>query len=625
MKITRRTLQLSMVAAAAAAAGVLALVCLYANLGPGAQQPGPGPLLSPAAGPQRSSIVLTDSTFTFHLQPSLYEAAFPHLQRYQCQEVIPVASLCQGAPRGKLLLLMAIKSHPMSRGRRATLRRTWAQARDVGGYRVRPLFLVANISGIQHINLVKQESRTFEDILLWDFMESHHNLSLKERCFLQWLHKHCQQAAYIFKGDDDLFVNPKALTEYLSWTPNASHFIHGNIQHHSAVMSCRTLSRHFQGAVHHDPKMPLLVEALPSTEMAAPRWRRWRVLATGAGVLAALTPRRALRLSIAAGTLLSMGLYIALSQPGPQAVLCEGLRGPQRGSLALADGPFTFHLQPSRYEAAFPHLQRYRCQGEMPAAGLCQGAPRGTALLLLAIKSQPGSSSRRATLRRTWAQARDVGGYRVRPVFLVATAPDLRHMSLAQRESQAFGDVLLWDFTESHHNRSLKERCFLQWAHEHCQQAAYIWQGDDHLFVNLKALIEYLRWTRSPSDYIQGNIRYRSPVVRWGKYAIPHSFYPLAHYPAFASGAGLILPGPFVPALFKASACLPVFPLNDVYLGFLALAARLPFRHDGRFRAWKPRSDQLEAYRISLTVPGISLGKTEQLWKELWSKSTGKP
>lgn len=158
------------------------------------------PSVTAPTATDRQTITLTDGTFTFLLNRSVYEAHFPYQQLYRCQEVIARDDLCQGPSRAPLLLL-AIKSHPASGGRRATLRRTWAQTAEVGGFWLQPLFLLGATSNQKQLELVAQESRVFGDILMWDFVESHHNLSLKERCFLQWVHGHCQRAAFVFKGE----------------------------------------------------------------------------------------------------------------------------------------------------------------------------------------------------------------------------------------------------------------------------------------------------------------------------------------------------------------------------------------------------------------------------------------
>ncbi|XP_039355631.1 UDP-GlcNAc:betaGal beta-1,3-N-acetylglucosaminyltransferase 9-like [Mauremys reevesii] len=154
----------------------------------------------------------------------------------------------------------------------------------------------------------------------------------------------------------------------------------------------------------------------------------------------------------------------------------QGTPGPGPGAVELPDGTFTFRLDPAAFRAEFPQLQSYRCRELIPGDGVCTGPP-GPPLLLLAVKSHPASSARRATARRTWARPGVLGGYRVRAVFLVGVSPEPRHMALLQEESQEFGDVVLWDFAESHHNLSLKERCFLHWVGAHCGQADFIFKG----------------------------------------------------------------------------------------------------------------------------------------------------
>ncbi|XP_054850532.1 N-acetyllactosaminide beta-1,3-N-acetylglucosaminyltransferase 4-like [Eublepharis macularius] len=336
--------------------------------------------------------------------------------------------------------------------------------------------------------------------------------------------------------------------------------------------------------------------------------------------------RRSLRPWALGGSLLSIFLYSSLiGLRNRQLPLPLRTTRPPSGrhSVTLRDGTFTFHLNLSHYEAQFPHLQHHPCREVIAEAGLCRRAP-GSPLLLLAIKSHPASSRRRVALRRTWAKPGEMGGYWVQPLFLMAMDPDVRHISLVQQESSSFGDVLLWDFVESHHNLSLKERCFLHWLHEHCQQAAFVFKGDDDLFMNPKALAGYLRHTPNASHFIHGNIQHHSSVMRHGKYSISRTLYPLDRYPHFASGGGFVLPGSFIRPLYQASLWLPVFPLDDVYLGCLVLAAGLSFAHDGRFRVWGPPKDKLEVYQESLTVHGITPERMEVVWKGLWSHRRGK-
>ncbi|XP_032093778.1 beta-1,3-galactosyltransferase 5-like [Thamnophis elegans] len=332
-----------------------------------------------------------------------------------------------------------------------------------------------------------------------------------------------------------------------------------------------------------------------------------------------VTRRRACQLwGLTLGVLTSLLLFLswhkeqlAPSTPAPSTAT-------HKETITLDDGTLAFCLNRSLYEAHFPHLQLYRCREVIAQDGLCQG-PFHPPLLLLAIKSHPASTGRRATLRHTWAQAAEVGGFRLQPLFLLAATPKQKQLELVARESHTFGDILMWDFVESHHNLSLKERCFLQWVHGHCQQAAFVFKGDDDLFVNPKMLTDYLRRTPNASHFIHGNIRVHSAVMRWSKYAVSRDFYPMDKYPNFASGGGFIMSHQGLAALYRASLELPVFPLDDVYLGFLTLAAKIPHRHDQVFRVWGIPKDELSAYQHSICIHGVSLERMEEVWKQLES------
>ncbi|XP_070586206.1 beta-1,3-galactosyltransferase 5-like [Erythrolamprus reginae] len=280
------------------------------------------------------------------------------------------------------------------------------------------------------------------------------------------------------------------------------------------------------------------------------------------------------------------------------------------------DGNFTFLLNRSVYKALFPQLQHYRCQEVVPQDKLCQG-PFRAPLLLLAIKSHPGSSGRRATLRRTWAQTAEVGGFWLRPLFLLGAPSSQKQLELVAQEVRVFGDILMWDLVESHHNLSLKERCFLRWVHGHCQQAAFVFKGDDDLFVNPKVLTNYLHQTPNASHFIHGHIQVHSVVMRNGKYGVSRNFYPMDRYPNFASGGGFIMSRQGLAALYQASLKLPVFPLDDVYMAFLTLAAKIPHRHGKDFRVWGIAKDELSAYQNSISIHGVSMERIEEVWKQL--------
>ncbi|XP_040202945.1 beta-1,3-galactosyltransferase 5-like [Rana temporaria] len=293
----------------------------------------------------------------------------------------------------------------------------------------------------------------------------------------------------------------------------------------------------------------------------------------------------------------------------------------KRQSVSLSSGAYTYHLNLTRFEAEFPQLQSYRCTLIQEPKQEEQGSTNQK-LLILAVKSQPGTGARRSVLRRTWAKEREINGYRIKPIFLLGKTGVKGHMEMAKYESQVYGDILQWDMAEGHHNLSLKERCFLEWLYLKSPQVDHIFKVDEDEFVNPDVIVQYITEYGSP-DTIHGYHQHRPPVMRNTKYRITKTLYPQEHYPAFVSGGGFLFPGASVTGLYNASLLLPVFPLDDVYFGFLSVAANLTFRHDSRFYVQGLKYDVCK-YKEALVVHGINEKNMARIWQEVQNRKCPK-
>ncbi|XP_054061943.1 UDP-GlcNAc:betaGal beta-1,3-N-acetylglucosaminyltransferase 7 [Rissa tridactyla] len=118
-----------------------------------------------------------------------------------------------------IYLLIVVKSIITQHDRREAIRRTWGQEKDVDGKRIRTLFLLGTASKEEeranYQKLLDYENHIYGDILQWDFLDSFFNLTLKEVHFLKWLNIYCDKVRFIFKGDDDVFVSPSNILEFL--------------------------------------------------------------------------------------------------------------------------------------------------------------------------------------------------------------------------------------------------------------------------------------------------------------------------------------------------------------------------------------------------------------------------
>ncbi|CAG5992854.1 unnamed protein product [Menidia menidia] len=129
------------------------------------------------------------------------------------------------------LILLAIKTTEYNFKNRQAIRQTWGQVgwlvghKDnrsseevVGGYVHRVFLLGKEDNGelsVDVSDLLKAESSHYGDILQWDFKDTFFNLTLKDVLFWSWLSNHCDHTHFVFKGDDDVFVNTPKLVTYL--------------------------------------------------------------------------------------------------------------------------------------------------------------------------------------------------------------------------------------------------------------------------------------------------------------------------------------------------------------------------------------------------------------------------
>ncbi|XP_078523812.1 UDP-GlcNAc:betaGal beta-1,3-N-acetylglucosaminyltransferase 7 [Lissotriton helveticus] len=120
---------------------------------------------------------------------------------------------------GKIDLLIVVKSIITQHDRREAIRKTWGKNEVIDGKTVKTLFLLGKASKEEeqanYQKLLYYENLIYGDILQWDFLDTFFNLTLKEVHFLKWLSIYCQDVRYIFKGDDDVYVNPTNVLEYL--------------------------------------------------------------------------------------------------------------------------------------------------------------------------------------------------------------------------------------------------------------------------------------------------------------------------------------------------------------------------------------------------------------------------
>ncbi|XP_072464768.1 UDP-GlcNAc:betaGal beta-1,3-N-acetylglucosaminyltransferase 7-like isoform X2 [Notamacropus eugenii] len=246
----------------------------------------------------------------------------------------------------------------------------------------------------------------------------------------------------------------------------------------------------------------------------------------------------------------------------------------------------------------------------------------GRVRLLLAVKSAPEHGERREAVRRTWGReltgpGSDSDAAAVRTVFLLgrgAAEEGPSGEALRQRleqEDRAHGDLLRWDFDDTFYNLTLKAVNFLRWFQRRCHSVEFVFQGDPRL----------------PQLFVGDVIRRAWPIRnQHSKYYIPPELFNQP-YPPYAGGGGILMAAPLVRRLLPVSEYLPLFPIDDVFLGMcLKRLGVVPQAHPGfrTFGIHRTRTNPMNRdpcfYRELLMVHQLGPPALINMWEAVHSK-----
>ncbi|XP_030071977.1 UDP-GlcNAc:betaGal beta-1,3-N-acetylglucosaminyltransferase 7 [Microcaecilia unicolor] len=136
----------------------------------------------------------------------------------------------------RIHLLIVVKSIITQHDRRETIRKTWGKEKEVDGKKIKTVFLLGTASKDEeranYQKLLDYENYIYGDILQWNFLDTFFNLTLKEVHFLKWLSIYCNDVDYIFKGDDDVYVSPDNILEFLEGNAGENLFV-GDVLHNA--------------------------------------------------------------------------------------------------------------------------------------------------------------------------------------------------------------------------------------------------------------------------------------------------------------------------------------------------------------------------------------------------------
>jgi len=110
------------------------------------------------------------------------------------------------------LVLVLVHSHPAHERLRRTIRQTWG---SIVHSQFKLLFLVGIPKNKKLQTLLTNENEENGDLVQGNFIDAYKNLTYKHVMAFKWAVYFCPNAKYVFKCDDDVFINTPGLIHYI--------------------------------------------------------------------------------------------------------------------------------------------------------------------------------------------------------------------------------------------------------------------------------------------------------------------------------------------------------------------------------------------------------------------------
>ncbi|KAJ8039144.1 Beta-1,3-galactosyltransferase 1 [Holothuria leucospilota] len=223
--------------------------------------------------------------------------------------------------------------------------------------------------------------------------------------------------------------------------------------------------------------------------------------------------------------------------------------------------------------------------------------------LLVLMHSASGNFEQRERHRFSCLKVSEVSGKGTASLFLLGESGDETVNSRIKEESGKYKDIIMGNFLDSYQNLTLKTLMGLKWASAFCPLSKYVMKADDDGVINFKNVVNLLSTTPS-SKYIVGHLFNKNRPVRdpTNKWFISEKDYPGLFYPPYLNGIAYVMSGDLAGSLFQVSHAVPLFPLEDVYVGMLLERLRIEAISDPCFIYNNEFNDNLCPYLTSCAV-----------------------
>ena len=211
--------------------------------------------------------------------------------------------------------------------------------------------------------------------------------------------------------------------------------------------------------------------------------------------------------------------------------------------------------------------------------------------LLILVHSAPGYLDRRNNIRKTWALDNTLKWPRWKTVFLVGQTRLSGESESLLKEDEDFGDLVRGAFYEDYQNQTYKIQMGFEWAVKYCE-FSFLLKADDDVFLDPVGVISFLNEPTTPhKELYTGNLNTGTKPFRHegGRWSVTYEEYSEKFYHDYCSGFAFILSYDVVALFVEVLDLVPIFKIDDVYVGLLAKETGIRGLHTAGFELTVPQ------------------------------------
>ncbi|KAH8396473.1 hypothetical protein KR222_011155 [Zaprionus bogoriensis] len=281
----------------------------------------------------------------------------------------------------------------------------------------------------------------------------------------------------------------------------------------------------------------------------------------------------------------------------------------------------THYYYPLRNGSSAASLQQYKFH-QMPRFTADQDQANPPRLTIL-VKSAIGHGRRRQAIRQTWGYEARFSDVHIRRAFLLGVSADSGSAADAAAEAEAseHGDLLRASFVDAYFNNTIKTMMGLRWAHEHYNSSDFYLFVDDDYYVSVKNVLRFLgrgRQTHHQGELFAGYVFQTAPLRhKFSKWYVSLEEYPFDKWPPYVTAGAFILSREALHKMYTVGRGLPLFRFDDIYLGMVALKARIAVHHCDGFLFHRPAYYGPDSYSEVIASHGFSDPvEMKRIWNE---------